>query len=419
MKTGKVLKIKECKPNNSPTHSRSQTEFGNEKRTEFGNENGKTGVVLKTKLLFLAIVFGFCWLGALVKAQGGYPQSTDRYVNDYAGVLTGGDSQKIRTMFANLEEQTGIEAVAVTIDSIRDYDTRDETIETFATHLFNTWGIGDRVKNNGVLILVAIQDRAVRIELGAGYGREYNTAMKRVIDGTMIPAFRQNDYSRGIYQGSRAAIAGLTGVWPEISFTERLADIGGGMVGAVSDFAGNYPCIAWGGGILATIISGFRLRQYWRDRPRRCPNCRTSMTRLGEIADNVYLDSGQKAEELLKAVDYDIWKCPTCGAHELYRYSAFFSEIKRCPQCGYRTVKSSTKTLQQATYKAEGRAQVTRTCRHCQYQAEEIIVLPKLVHSSSSGSSSSSSSSSSRSSSGGSSSRGGGSSSGGGASGRW
>jgi len=415
MKTGVVLKTKECELNNFP-HPFS---FPN-RRAAWERERGSY-LICDPKLLFLTIVFGFCWLGALVRAQGGYPQSTDRYVNDYAGVLTGGDTQKIRTMFANLEEQTGIEAVAVTINSIRDYGTRDETIETFATHLFNTWGIGDRVKNNGVLILVAIQDRAVRIELGAGYGREYNTAMKRVIDETMIPAFRQNDYSKGIYQGSRATIAGLTGVWPEISFTDRLADIGGGVVGAVSGFAGNYPCIVWGGGILATIISGFRLRQYWRDRPRRCPNCHTSMTRLGEMADDVHLDSGQKVEELLKAVDYDIWKCPTCGAYELHRYSAFFSEIKRCPQCGYRTVKSSTKTIQRATYEAEGRARITRTCRHCRYQAEEIIVLPKLTHSSSGGSSrsSSSSSSSSRSSSGGSSSRGGGSSSGGGASGRW
>lgn len=86
-------------------------------------------------------------------------------------------------------KKTGIEAVVVTINSIGDYQTGDATIEAFATNLFNTWGIGHKKENNGVLILVAVKDRKARIELGKGYGREYDSAMKwHLLIGILIIA---------------------------------------------------------------------------------------------------------------------------------------------------------------------------------------------------------------------------------------
>jgi uncharacterized membrane protein YgcG len=158
-----------------------------------------------------------CWLlliGSTVYAQGSYPPARDSYVNDYAGVISQQDVQKIQTMLADLKAQANIHASVLTINSIQDYPTGDETIESFATHLFNTWGIGDKATNKGVLILVAVKDRKVRIELGTGHESRYNTAMKEVIDEYMLPAFKKSEYSRGIYEGTRAVMAKLTGVQP-------------------------------------------------------------------------------------------------------------------------------------------------------------------------------------------------------------
>ncbi|MDD9817493.1 MAG: TPM domain-containing protein [Gammaproteobacteria bacterium] len=163
----------------------------------------------------LAVLLGG-WLGAvlapaaLAQARGGYPEPGDLYVNDYAGVLKQQEVAAIRKMFQELKSTKGVEAVAVTINSISGYGTGDVAIESFATNLFNTWGIGHKERNDGILILVAIQDRKVRIELGKGYGRAYDSAMKRVIDDIMVPRFKKGDYGRGILEGGRGVIDGTS-----------------------------------------------------------------------------------------------------------------------------------------------------------------------------------------------------------------
>jgi uncharacterized protein len=167
-------------------------------------------------------IFGFLfslmialWLGgSLVMAESGYPQPTDMAINDFVHQLNSSDAGAITQLLNDLKNQHGIEGTVVTINSIHDYSTNDKTIEEFATHLFNTWGIDSKANNRGVLILVAVRDRKVRIELGTGYESQYNDEMQQVINEQMLPAFKQGDYSRGLYQGTRGVIATLTGVWP-------------------------------------------------------------------------------------------------------------------------------------------------------------------------------------------------------------
>jgi uncharacterized protein len=161
-------------------------------------------------VICLLMILGFLSSGLSAQGLAGYPKPTDDYVNDFAGVLNKPDSEAIRKMFKDLEYKTGIEAVAVTINSVGDYNKVDSGLESFATNLFNTWGIGHKKGNNGVLILVAVKDRKCRIELGGGYGRIYDPVMKQVIDENMLPYFKDGDYSRGIFEGSRAVIDKIT-----------------------------------------------------------------------------------------------------------------------------------------------------------------------------------------------------------------
>jgi uncharacterized protein len=170
----------------------------------------KFNIAPKIIIFCLTVILGVILSIPKVQAQNEYPSPTDDYVNDYANILSQPDTDAIRKMFKDLEYQTGIEALLVTIGSIEDYNTNDVTIEQFATNLFNTWGIGHKKENNGLLILVAVKDRKCRIELGRGFGNRYDSTMKQVIDEKMIPYFRTNDYSRGIYEGSRGVIEKVT-----------------------------------------------------------------------------------------------------------------------------------------------------------------------------------------------------------------
>ncbi len=96
-------------------------------------------------LMFVAIV-------APVVAQSGYPNRVDTYINDLNGMMSSQLEAKLRGWLLDLKSQHNIEMTVVTINSIRDYktsdyNTADTTIESFATHVFNRWGIGDRATN--------------------------------------------------------------------------------------------------------------------------------------------------------------------------------------------------------------------------------------------------------------------------------
>lgn len=129
---------------------------------------------------------------------------------DNAHLLQPGDLAEIRLALAELERTTGIEGAILTVNSISDYKTGDATIESFARTMFDQWGIGHKPENNGFLVVVSTGERKSRIELGAAYGHRYDASMEEVTENVMVPAFRANEYSRGIKEGALAVIGKLT-----------------------------------------------------------------------------------------------------------------------------------------------------------------------------------------------------------------
>jgi uncharacterized protein len=135
------------------------------------------------------------------------------------------------------------------------------------------------------------------------------------------------------------------------------------------------------------------------------------MHRLDERQDDDALDPGQRVEERIKSVDYDVWSCE-CGETLVLPYKALFSAYHRCPACHHRTAKVTRRVVKQPSYTAKGLAQDTTTCKACGATSTKEVVLPRRTPPSTS--SSSGGGSSSGSSGGGSSFGGSGSSSGGG-----
>ena len=132
-----------------------------------------------------------------------YPAATDEHVNDFAGVLAAKDVDRIRAVCQATLRDRGVPIVVATISSLAEYDAADWTIERYATNLYNEWGIGEKTTNRGVLLLVAVRDRKLRIATGTGLGNLDGPA-RQVIDGVIVPRFKSGDLSGGVAAGVEA-----------------------------------------------------------------------------------------------------------------------------------------------------------------------------------------------------------------------
>jgi uncharacterized protein len=354
--------------------------------------------------LVAVIVVLFPHVSLSAQTQTAYPPFIDPHVNDYAQILEPTTAASLRSELGQFQAETGVQAVVLTVNSVQDYPTGDQTIESFATNLFNTWGIGDRTRDDGILLLVAVGDREMRLELGSGYASRYDAVAQSIIDRDMIPHFRDGDYNGGILAGARAVIRHFHPSQPAPVPTSGGGDADGlQQVGEVITEHPNTAKAAGGGAAVVTI--GTPMLLLWnRHRSRTCSKCGTKMVRLDERQDDKSLNRGQRKEEALGSVDYDVWQCPSCSAELVNRYSNHFSQYCTCPACDYKTLKEKSRTIRRPTYSSTGQREIKQTCSYCNYRGKRYETIPKRTRSSSSSSSSHG---------------GGGSSSGGGASGSW
>jgi uncharacterized protein len=115
-------------------------------------------------------------------------------VNDFAGILTADQRQSLEQRCKALREKTGAQLAVVTLKSLE-----GGQVDDFAVKLFQRWGIGDKEKKNGILLLVAIQDRKWRIEVGYGLEPILPDALAgRIAQEQLLPAFRQQRYADGL-----------------------------------------------------------------------------------------------------------------------------------------------------------------------------------------------------------------------------
>ena len=115
-------------------------------------------------------------------------------VNDYAGVLAPAEEASLEERCRKLRQDTGAQLAVVTLKSLE-----GGQIDDFANKLFARWGIGEKDKKNGVLILVAIRDRKARIEVGYGLEPILPDALAgRILNEQLFPAFRQQRYAAGL-----------------------------------------------------------------------------------------------------------------------------------------------------------------------------------------------------------------------------
>lgn len=119
------------------------------------------------------------------------------YVQDYAQVLSAEDKRKLLSIGQELDNKTTAQLAVVTVKTLD-----GQPIEDYALSILREWGIGSKEKNNGALIVVAVQDRRSRIEVGYGLeGLLTDGLTGRIQDQAMIPYFRKGNYAAGIVNG--------------------------------------------------------------------------------------------------------------------------------------------------------------------------------------------------------------------------
>ncbi len=126
---------------------------------------------------------------------------------DDAGLLSERDQRELDRALAQFEQQSGNQIVVATLRSLQGLP-----IEDYGYQLGRHWGIGQAGKDNGALLIVAPEERAVRIEVGYGLEGELTDARSRtIIETDVLPRFRAGDFSAGIKAGVAAMIETLGG----------------------------------------------------------------------------------------------------------------------------------------------------------------------------------------------------------------
>ena len=386
-------------------------------------------------------------------------RSTNSYISDPELVLDKDASIRIDAICQQVEDSVGAQIAVVILNSIGSNNPNE-----FGTRLFNYWGIGQAGIDNGLLVLLIMDQR--RVEFITGNGLEEilpDVLCYQIQQKHMVPQFKASDYSQGVLDGiiSCADVLYKNEIYqlppppppPPSPINNYQSDYNSVIwLGYLEtyflflvlpatvlfllflfitlfqkDFYTKYKTIRTFDSIMFPIVLPIpfifihilvkKLKEYFRNAPRFSAKTGVLMRRMSEHEDDEYLEKGMISEELVKSIDYDVWVGEDENDVVILPYIKRFSGFSKCPKCKYRTYKLIyNKTIVQPTYSSSGSGQKKLACSHCKHQVISTYTIAQLSDSSTSSGSSSWSSSSSSSSGG---SWGGGSSSGGGAGSSW
>lgn len=303
-------------------------------------------------------------------------------------------------------------------------DMSGQDVDSYATELFELWGIGKKDKDNGVLVLVSRDDRKAAIRTGYGMeGVVTDRLAGSVIRDIMAPYFREGDYDSGMIKATEALSAVIVNPENAEELMSQYANNAGARSSEKDNFFTTYLLIcvvvtvAMLAVFLSTLIRTRRLDSFerystleklrlpglmvmcatlgmgilmWlplvltmrhiRLKKRRCPNCGHRMHRVDEVHDNDYLTPAQDMEERLNSVDYDVWLCPECGETDILPYVNNTKSYTVCPDCGARALSlQANRIVRQPTTTQEGQGVKSYVCHNCHHTTNKLYRIAKVV----------------------------------------
>lgn len=349
------------------------------------------------------------------------PNIADRreYVADPGNLVSDRVKADVNRRLYDLRRQTSAEVAVAVVPSIGDMP-----IEDFSEKLFTKWGLGKNDKDNGLLILIAIDQRRARIQTGYGLeGLIPDISAKKIINRSIIPYMKEGDLDGAV----EASVADVAKVLSDPAAAEELRSSKGEAwqepespvsTEDIMKFAWTIALILFicslglffydwqksrgqdryhqariwhdhrvaywtlavcslGFGLITALLAEFK-RKRARNKPLICSVCGAKMHKLGEEEDNELLNPSQDFEERLKTVDYDVWECPQCGSVERFPFKANQMKYTECPNC--HTIAMCMvrdHTLRPATTRSEGIGEKVYECQFCHYQNRKQYRIPR------------------------------------------
>jgi uncharacterized protein len=163
-------------------------------------------MIRRTLLIAFLACGGMNW--GILRAETGLPPAPAQYVTDEARVIAPGVVADLNRQLTAFERETSNQIVAVVYSSLPE----GAELSDYSQRLYSAWHIGQKKSSNGVLILVFVQNRKVRIQTGYGLeGALPDALCSRIIREKMAPAFRSGDYTAGLQAGIAAIIQATKG----------------------------------------------------------------------------------------------------------------------------------------------------------------------------------------------------------------
>ena len=267
--------------------------------------------------MFAALFLASALAGPLAPEDISNPRHSERWVSDEAGIIDELSEAAINGLLEQLHKDLTVEIAVVTVMDVQG------TPKQFSTSLFNHWNLGQRETNNGLLVVMVMDER--RLEMETGYGLEGVLSdgwLGLMQADAMVPSFKNGDFGGGL-------LVGVTRINERLRAHPEAARLGTGGAVATGDWErpefgdlGDEPGSAHGnrfnavelglgfglGGTILVLMSLLAGR-----RRRTCPGCKTTMRLLDELEEDEHLDEGQEKEEELGSRDWFVRLCETCG----------------------------------------------------------------------------------------------------------
>ena len=168
----------------------------------------------KIRILFSLLC---CLLATTLVKADDFPQRSNTLVTDYTNTLSPGEKQALEQKLVVFNDSTSTQVAVVVMGSVGGYD-----IAEYATRLYNQWGIGQKEKNNGVLILVSKEDRKVFIATGHGIEGVLPDALcKRIINNEIVPNFKNGNFYGGLDAATNSIMSIVKGEYSADYYMKR------------------------------------------------------------------------------------------------------------------------------------------------------------------------------------------------------
>lgn len=326
------------------------------------------------------------------------------FIRDVPGVLGTEQRRRLNARITSIQERIHGDIGVAILSDIGDIPPYE-----VGTAIYRAWKIGtvapigNARRDVGALVLLVPKELAPNrtgqcwITTGRGSeGAVTDAVAARICRDRVIPSMKVRAYAAAV----DSAISGIEHLYLAglDSLTEAQAVASSHTTPAPlirrgDDASGQRGAFAWLGeaaratliliGVLAvlalfSIVWG--IGHYLRFRPRRCPRGHGSMRLLSEAEDDTEIDEGERFEEQIGSVNYDVWRCtaPGCPERIAIPRRKWFSGYSDCPNCHRRALTSSTVTLVPATQSSPGLEQCTTTCAFCKWSRTTRHVTPVL-----------------------------------------